>query len=402
METELVKIVHITTIDGGGAYHAALRLHQCLLQLGEESEILVRTKKRKDSPAKEVFATPIGRTVSKAKNAVNLLRVDGQIFSDVLGTDISTHPAVKNADMIVLHWINSFLTARELRKLNALGKPILWILHDMWLFTGGCHYDEYCAGYRQGCDACPMLKKGTAGTLAARNYEQKLQLLEEMENLWIAGPSQWIVDCAGESRITKHKRLLFLPNLLDTELYSPGLSVRSAKERRTVMFGAADKGTANGLKGFSYLMQALEYLDREKYRLVIFGKSEKCAAEEKGWDISYTGYITEERRLAELYRQADVFVTPSLQEAFGYTACEAMACGTPVAAFPVGGLQEQITHRKNGYLAAFKDAEDLARGIEYCAEHSEEMGQAAREAALQYSYDRLGEEYRRLFQRMLE
>ena len=132
-----MKVLHVTTIDIGGAYKAAVRLHEGLTRIGVQSEILLRTKSKESNIGVEVFSNRFSAIISKVKNGWNLLQADGEITRDVLGTDISRNSKVLEADIIILHWINSFLTVREFEKLAVLQKPILWILHDMWLFTGG-------------------------------------------------------------------------------------------------------------------------------------------------------------------------------------------------------------------------------------------------------------------------
>ena len=120
-----MKVVHITTIDAGGAYKAALRLHQGLIKKGIASQILLRTKINKSNGGVEVFGNQLSSCVSKAKNLFNLFMADGEIARDILGTDISKNKMVREADVIILHWINSFLTPKEIRKLAALDKPII-------------------------------------------------------------------------------------------------------------------------------------------------------------------------------------------------------------------------------------------------------------------------------------
>ena len=154
-----MKVVHITTIDIGGAYKAAVRLHEGLTRIGVQSEILLRTKTEENHAGIEVFSNQFAALISKAKNVWNLLCADGAIARDVLGTDISKHEKVREADVIILHWINSFLTVKEIRKLAALRKPMIWFMHDMWLFTGGCHVGGECVRYESGCGNCPLVSK---------------------------------------------------------------------------------------------------------------------------------------------------------------------------------------------------------------------------------------------------
>ena len=111
-----MKIVHVATIDVGGAYRAAVRLHEGLLAKGVISTLLLRTKTRENGKGQTVFSNSLKALVSKAKNGVNLLCKDGEIARDLLGTDISRNSYIQEADLILLHWVNSFLTERETGK----------------------------------------------------------------------------------------------------------------------------------------------------------------------------------------------------------------------------------------------------------------------------------------------
>lgn len=393
-----MKVVHVTTIDAGGAYKAALRLHQGLMKKGITSQILLRTKLNSANEGAEVFGNPLSSCLSKAKNLFNLCMADGEIARDVLGTDISGNKMVREADVIILHWINSFLTPKEIRKLAALHKPIIWILHDMWLFTGGCHTDGYCGGYESGCSTCVISPKGISG----KNFREKEKLLAEIDAT-IVGPSRWITDCAKKSRILSAKSIHFIPNMLDTQVYHPIQDKQALYQKYGVdqgkwiiLFGAADSGTENENKGFQYLLKALESLPRDKFQLVVFGNTGKNMKLPEGFAVTFLGFIRDDESLVEVYNMADVFVNPSNQESFGYTACEALACGTPVVCFPVGGLKDQVEHMKNGYIAAYHDAEDLAKGIVHCAEQTWKLGKNAVAMAQRYSDDVVTEAYAKL------
>lgn len=399
-----MKVLHVTTIDVGGAYKAALRLHEGLTRIGVQSQILLRTKTNKKNVGVEVFSNKLSAIISKAKNGWNLLQADGEIARDVLGTDISQNAHVQAADVIILHWINSFLTVRQFERLATLQKPIIWFLHDMWLFTGGCHYDGYCGRYEHSCGNCPLVSKSGDRDISRRNFSDKEAVMKHISAV-IAGPSQWIVDCAGHSGILSGKRLVYLPNMVDTEVFCPikdkaclrrKYGISDAK--KVILFGAADAGTGNKTKGFSFLQEALSELPRDTYQLAVFGNAGDDMKLLEGFNVTLLGFISDEHKLAEIYNLADVLVNPSSQEAFGYTACEAMACGTPVVAFPVGGLKEQITHLGNGYLAEFRNAKDIASGIVYCAENRERLGMRARESALRYSYENVAKKYLELME----
>lgn len=394
-----MKVLHVTTIDVGGAYKAAVRLHEGLTRIGVQSEILLRTKTEESHAGVEFFSNRLTATISKVKNVWNLLQADGAIARDVLGTDISKNESVQKADVIILHWINSFLTVREFEKLAALRKPMIWFLHDMWFFTGGCHYDGYCGGYESGCGNCPLVFKRGERDVSWRNFEDKKASMNTIHAV-IVGPSQWIVECAEKSAVLSGKKIVCLPNMLDVERYCPmedkvylRRKYRVVADKKVILFGAADAGTENKTKGFSFLMSALTMLPRDEYQLAVFGNAGSDIHLPQGFDVILLGFISDEKELTEIYNIADVLVNPSIQESFGYTACEAMACGTPVVAFPVGGLREQITHLENGYLAEFQNAQDIAKGIIYCAENREQLGVQARKSAVRYSYEHVAVKY---------
>ena len=169
--------------------------------------------------------------------------------------------------------------------------------------------------------------------------------------------------------------------------------------KKVVLFGAAFDGTANKNKGFSYLIDALNYLDPDEYYLMIFGE---CNPQCLSWKQEYKlmGYIKSEFIMAELYNLADVYVSPSLQESIGFTVCESLACGTPVVAFPVGGLVEQIEHQKNGYLAEHSSADDIAKGIVYCTDNNEHdrLAKNASFTASKYYSTNLAKSYKSCFE----
>ena len=397
-----MKVLHITTIDTGGAYKAAYRLHESMQLCGLDSTILVRTKLNPMSKVQEAFADHVGAFVSKGKNVINMLLAKGGIAYDKFGTDLSKHLLVKEASVLVLHWINSFLSYRDIEKLGQLGKPIIWVMHDMWLFTGGCHVDGYCGKYEEGCGNCPLIPGKRESDLSHRNFLKKIELMKKLD-VTVIGPSEWIVEQACKSDILHRKRIIHISNALDMNLFS-NVSDREElrrkygfrQDQRVILFGAADSGTENENKGFRFLRDAFRYLDISQYILLIFGNTGQDLGLPDGLEVIKAGFIAEEKKMVELYNVADVLVNPSSQESFGYTVCEAMACGTPAVGFPIGGIKEQIVHKESGYLAKYHDSEDLAVGIRFCVEHREELGQNARQSVWKFSYERIGSTYKEI------
>jgi len=381
-------VLHISTIDSGGAYNATKRLNEMMLSEGIDSKILVRTKTNPESVAICAFDNGLQSTVSKAKNAINLLYKKNEVKMDVLGTDLRKHPLVKEADVIILHWVSTFLAPKQIYQLSMLSdKEVIFVMHDMWLFTGGCHVDRRCGGYERHCLNCER-----AGNAAAKSFARKAKYISKAD-MRVTGPSYWIVEEANKSSILEGKKAEYMPNVYNSEVFYPRENVPAIREKlglsqnkKLILFGAADTGTQNENKGFKYLLEALGKIDTKEVQLVVIGNAQGAKDLLADYDSAFLGYISDENELAEIYSAVDVYVNPSLQESFGYTVCEAMACKTPAVAFAVGGMLDQINHEDNGYLAEFCNSEDLAKGIEYVLSNGTEMSEKALLSAERFSY----------------
>lgn len=401
----MMQIVHITTIDEGGAYKAVARMQKALRLVGIDSQILLRNKVHSEYDGEVYLDNAIKSVISKGKNLLNLLFSQNDIAYEGFGSDVLKHPLINKADIVVIHWSNSFLSYKSINRLLNSGKQIVFFMHDTWLFTGGCHVNLECDKYKAGCGNCPYISGDREKDLSHRNFKLKEELLRPY-SVNIAGPSKWIVNCAFQSEITSDKEISYVSNCIDGDIFSPHKDIDKLKlkygipvDKKIVLFGAAFNGTENKNKGFQYLLKALEYLDEKEYFLLVFGN---CREEDIIWkqDFKLLGYICSEQEMAVIYNIADVYVTPSLQESFGFTVCEAMSCGTPVVAFPVGGIKEQIIHKQNGYLAAYCDSRDIAKGIEFCGNKQEGnwLGKEARNSASKYHYTKVMEQYKEYFE----
>ncbi len=396
-----MKVLHLATIDLGGAYKAAVRISESMQKCGIDSEILIRTKVHEDTQAAEVFENAAQKFVSKSKNFVNLMLSQKDIISDYLGTDVSAHPLVQDADVLVLHWVNSFLSYRSVEKLLATGKTVIWVMHDMWTFTGGCHYDGYCGGYAHGCGKCPHIGSGKENDLSRRNFTRKAQVMKSGKMIFV-GPSQWSVDCAGKSRITERQRIVRILNPVNRDVFYrrdtiPALKkkYRIPADRKIILFGATQADN-NKIKGMQYLDEALCGLSEKEYAVVIFGNQGSVHLTNDKLEVRCLGPVKQEQALAEIYSCADVFAAPSLQEAFGYTVSEALSCRVPVAAFAVGGIKDQVRHLENGYLAPVEDAQELLKGIRWCTDADNQT--RIRQTALpDNDYQTVGRAYRALW-----
>jgi glycosyltransferase involved in cell wall biosynthesis len=373
-----VRVLFLNTDDiGGGASRAAYRLHKGLQASGIDSRMLVQHKISDDASVLRVPGK-LARVTAKLYPHLDTvpLRLYPQRQVDLWSWSIGWLPSRIEQqvgglapDIVHLHWINyGFISINALTRLN---RPLIWTLHDMWAFTGGCHYDQGCGRYRQACGACPQLASTSERDLSRWVWRSKWKAWRGMK-LIVVTPSRWLADCAKASALFHDVRVETIPNGLDLTTFRPidrGIArhlLSLPQEKDLILFGAMSS-TSDRRKGFQYLQPALQRLGAagraEKVELVVFGASQPANAPDFGLPVRYLGQFHDDISLALVYAAADVFVAPSIQDNLPNTVMEALACGTPCVAFNIGGMSDLIEHERTGYLARPLDIDELACGI---------------------------------------
>lgn len=379
-----MRIVHVATNDEGGAYRAAVRISDSLNRCGAESKLILRNKMNKSNPGRELCTGP-KRLISMFLNFLNLMVSFGGVQTDVFGTDILHEEEIVNADIIVLHWTNSFISYGMIKKMAGLNKSVVWVMHDMWNITGGCHYDGNCGGYKHGCMNCPKTDKAFLRKTVCYSYNKKKEVMGILKP-WLVSPSKWLMELSRESDITGSLECRVINNPLDLDLFhnrTPEEKNNISRKydidtnKKIIMFSAY-KAVENTTKGFSYLKDALEKIEEKGYLLLVCG-SDPSALPPKIGNVSVKclGMVDSSDELAVLYSMADVVAAPSKQENYSGSVLEALACGTPVVAFDIGGMAEIIDHLKTGYIAEYENTDQLREGIFYCCDNKQRMSERA-------------------------
>ncbi|WP_445631783.1 glycosyltransferase family 4 protein [Nostoc sp. DSM 114167] len=413
-----MKILHISTHDiSGGAARAAYRLHTGLQNIGLQSQMLVQEKSSND---KTIIAPKIRlfQGIAKAKLTVESLplklyrqKKNTPFFTQWLPDRVIPKVAQINPDIINLHWISGgFMQIETFAKLK---RPLVWTLHDMWGFTGGCHVTGECDRYKISCGACPQLNSGNEWDLSRWVWQRKAKAWKNL-NLTLVSPSSWLAECARSSSLFQNLRIEIIPHGLDTQKYRP-INQHFAREtlnlpqnKKLILFGAIE-ATSDRNKGFHLLQPALQELSKSGWKddleVVIFGASQPENPPNLGFKTHYLGHLHDAISLATVYSAADVMLVPSLQESFGQTASESFACGTPVVAFNSTGLKDIVDHQQNGYLAKPYEVEDFAKGIIWVLENEQRLQKLsfyAREKAEQkFTLELQARRYSALFQEIL-
>lgn len=418
-----MKILHINTYDRGGAGIAAIRLHQALLAKGIDSSMIFLDKSNINVPStfsyidynnnKKEF---ILRNLIRIKNKLlfrfshrydNMVKLKNKVAGYEMFSfnqsdfDITTQKIVQDADIIHLHWIAGFVDYKSFKKIN---KPIIWTLHDMNPFTGGCHYSSGCEKYKNECRNCPQLA-GTINTDNSFTDQKYKQSFLAKNSPIITTPSAWLTNCASMSSLFKNFQTLQIPYSLDLSIFKRQdkgycrLALNLPDDKKILLF--VSDSIENRRKGFDLLLNALEQLDRSDLHICAIGlKNENENYHEK---ITLLGSIADERLMALAYSAADVFVLPSREDNLPNVMLESLACGTPVIAFPVGGMLDVIKTGSNGILAKDLSSESLAEALtdfldgKYIFD-SEEISQDAKQ---KFAPTLQAERYMKLYQTML-
>ncbi|MDR2811203.1 MAG: glycosyltransferase family 4 protein [Tannerellaceae bacterium] len=408
-----MKVLIISTYDiQGGAAIAANRLLHAMRHAGCDASMAARTKLGNDTA---VFAAG-----SKKANMLRFYWERGVIYLynrfsrenlfDVsiagTGVPITELPAFKEADVIHLHWINQgMLSIKEIGKIFSSGKKVVWTMHDMWPFTGICHHAGACNAYTKGCGHCPYLKAPSQNDLSGTVFRRKQSAYRD-GNITFVACSRWLRELAERSPLTQGHKVISIPNPIDTGIYMPKdkNAIRERmhlpKDKKIVLFAAMK--ASDKRKGIDYLLEAARLIAQKRNDLLflIAGANGDEIARQFPLPNHSTGFIAS-ADMPGLYNAADLFVTPSLQDNLPNTIMEAMACGTPCVGFRTGGIPEMIDHRKNGYVAEYKNAQDMADGLIrtlFEADYETLSANARGKALEEYARAKVAQQYKEIYE----
>ena len=410
-----MKVLLVNTSERvGGAAIAANRLMEALKKHGVKAQMLVRDRQTQQMSVVSVRQSLLLPLKFLWERAVIFLN-NGWRRSTLwavdianTGIDITQMPEFQRADIIHLHWVNqSFLSLSDLDRILQSGKRIIITMHDMWYFTGICHYAADCTKYETQCAECPLMAK--RGIDYARRVFDHKMLMYAQNDITFVGCSQWITDMASRSALTRGHNVVSIPNAVNTDVFSPVSDRMEARRalglpetKRLILFGS--QRITDERKGFALLAQSCRILKQQQPDLdlgiVVVGDASETVKGAVPFDVYPVSYVKKEHDMAQLYNSVDAYVTPSLQDNLPNTIVEALACGTPCVGFHVGGIPEMIDHEVNGYVAQYKDAEDFARGILWTIDpqRNAQLSAAAREKAVKtYGEEHVAERYCELY-----
>lgn len=366
-----MKILHLNTMISGGAGQAAHRLHQSLLSEGVNSSMLF-LHNDSDDPKKESYLT--------YKTKINNYLLRAQIFryqkslnygrsknKEIMTAsrslfDAHRHKSIAEADIIHLHYISNFIDVPSFIK--EIDKPIVWTLHDMWPFTGGCHYSDGCMKFQDKCSSCPEVKEWNYGTVEKEQLKKR-KIAEK--RLAIVCLSEWMKRRSQESFVFQDQDHHLIRNSINTETFS----MRNKEELRAkyqipsnipIFFFAAGN-LLNYRKGFDQLLGAIDKLEEEGVECFIITAGKSSPRLNLLKNHKNFGSIQNEGKMAELYSMADAYLLSSIEDNLPNVMVESLSCGTPVISNPTGGMQDIIEEGFNGFFSSDFSSEGFLKAI---------------------------------------
>ena len=323
------------------------------------------------------------------------------------GLSILNHPAIKDADVIHVHWTHlGMLSLKTIVELSRI-KKVVWTYHDWWVMTGGCHLPQSCEEYQNQCNNCFYFKNGSS--IPSKNLLEKKRLFEHYQGELVA-VSSWMKNQILKSKPHKGKSINLIGNPIDTQVFNVlSLDVQKAFKKKfaipddkfIVTAGAADLRDVN--KGFESVLEVMSALD-DRFYLMLFGNEDPVITkriESLNIQAVHVGVITDQSEMATLYNVADCYLQTSRQESLSYTTMESLSCGTPVVAFDAGGLRDLVLNEQTGFIVSQADVKTVVKRILELKEDKEcyqSVSIAARKHILEnYSEHVITQKYYKLY-----
>ena len=410
-----VLLVNTSELIGGAAI-AASRLTDVLNRHSVEAQLLVRDRQTSRATTVRLPQRMRLRAAFLWERLriwmVNGFRREGlwAVDSACCGVDITSLPAFREADLIHLHWVNQgLLSLAQIEKILASGKPVVWTMHDMWPCTAVCHHARDCRHFHTHCHDCPQLLRPAAHDLSWQVFSAKARAYARAKINFVAC-SQWLAGEARKSALLQQHTICSIPNTYDSALFHPASQAEARRRlglpaQVPLLLFACQKVT-NSRKGLDILFEALQSpllaQASADLHLVVVGEMAEGLQRQLPFPVHAIGYLSAEADMAALYQAASVFVTPSLEENLPNTIMEAMASGTPCVGFSIGGIPEMIDHLANGYVARYRDIDDLAQGIRYVLENRERLSRnAVAKAVATWNEETVARQYISLYQSLI-
>ena len=411
-----MKVAIINKSDShGGAAVVSLRLAHALRDEGIDVKMLV-VDKATDDPLVERMGSALTNklqfiaeraqimTLTTNVGRNNLFKIDtGQC-----GVNLLSNRRVRDADVVVLNWVNQgTVSLKTVKKLAAMGKPIVWTMHDMWNCTGVCHHAMDCRRYTGRCERCPLTGGADAPDLSTLVQIKKKEVYQA-SNIHFVAVSRWLERKCRESSLMRGADISVIFNAFPVNEYRCDKIAGSVPaDKKVIVMGA--RRLDEEIKGFDQVIAMSEYVAREnsalatRLHLLLYGDlRDKSLLSKLKIDYTYLGEISGNQALNNVYRNADIVLSTSQFENLPGTLIEGQASGCLPVTYGNGGQDDIVTHLYNGYIARHGDVADLVNGIEWAVNSDVDREELHRNVEVKFGSSRIARQYIELFEKTIK
>ena len=397
-----MQIDHITFSKTGGAGIVAETIAKAQRALGHEVNVqTVVVNDLRSEPLKKPILTMAAALDEWALSSHR----EKTLFSPLRGNLESFDSSKIRPDSIIhLHWMPGVMNHQSVRTLLDSGRKVVWTLHDMNPFTGGCHHSHDCEQFTNGCSSCPQARKAfrriVSVNLQRRTFKGKYP------NLRVVSPTTWMLDQASRSTVFRDQQNLVIANPIDDIFFE-----QTDRQRARAQIGTAvdtfvgavvAKNLSDANKNLAHVIQAFEEASVRTSRrlaLILIGKNGSSYSS-KLVDIKWLGEMTS-KKVSETACAADVFLSGSIAESAGMTIIEGAAMGIPSVALANGGTSSLIENETTGILCP--DPDSFVSGLLQLIENSNrlsELGASAKVHAENHRAEKVATRYIELYSSM--
>ena len=382
-----MKILQITAWDNLGQQFNGYQIHKALLDLDQKSNMAVY-RAGYSEPNIYQIGNPFTRKLDRYLTAIER-RLSLRAILPITAYSVYLSEYYKQADLIHLQLIHSesFFSLFNL-PIMSRQKRIVWTLHDPWLLSGHCVYSLDCDRWLSGCGKCPDLtlsfpiKRDTTALM----WKLKHWIMHHSQ-ITLVVASQWMYHRVQQSPILSHLPCHIIPLGLDINIFQPRPKQKS-RDRFNIppdaqVLSFRYQGGTDSFKGWQWLEKALIELEIDKPTyLISFDHKGGMENLKDKYKIIELGWVQDQDLICDAMNATDIFLMPSIAEAFGMMAVEAMACGTPVIVFENTAVCDVVQAPKAGIAVPYKNSQSLKNAIADLladTERQKQLSQAALE-----------------------
>ena len=397
-----MQIDHITFSKTGGAGIVAETIAKAQRALGHDvNELNVVESDLRSEPLKKPALT----MAAALDEWVLSSHREKTLFSPLRGNLESFDSSkIRPASIIHLHWMPGVINHQSVKTLLDSGRKVVWTLHDMNPFTGGCHHSHDCEQFTQGCSSCPQARKAFRGIVSVNLQRRALE--GRYPNLRVVSPTTWMLDQASRSTVFRDQQNLVIANPIDDIFFEQTDGQRARAQIGTAVdtfVGAVvAKDLSDANKNLALVIRASEEVavrTSRRLALILIGKN-GASYSSKHVDIKWLGEMTS-KTISETACAADVFLSGSIAESAGMTIIEGAAMGIPSVALANGGTSSLIENGRTGILCP--DPESFVVGLLQLIENSKrlsKLGASAKVYAENHRAEKVSTRYIDLYSSM--